>query len=113
MLISPPRKMVHGQDRPARTGETCFSHSNVRCDTPKIMSLGVSPVHTRLARLLHRRTPLYSRPTYFLALPLGRGHRASTVVFSPPRGVNSPRITHHSGRIASTISSSILFTAFS
>src|SRR5260370_40657702 len=38
-----------------------------------------------------------ARCAYFRALPLGRGQRASTVVFSPPRGVNSPRITHHSG----------------
>ena len=34
---------------------------------------------------------------YFLTFPLGLGHRASTVVFNPPRGVNSPRIVHHSG----------------
>jgi len=38
-----------------------------------------------------------ARCAYFRALLLGRGQRASTVVFSPPRGVNSPRITHHSG----------------
>jgi hypothetical protein len=34
---------------------------------------------------------------YFFTFPLGLGQRASTVVFKPPRGVNSPRIVHHSG----------------
>ena len=35
--------------------------------------------------------------SYFFTFPLGLGQRASTVVFKPPRGVNSPRIVHHSG----------------
>ncbi len=41
------------------------------------------------------------------------GQRAKTEVVRPPRGVNSPRTTHHSGRTAATISRRILFTAFS
>src|SRR6266566_3059071 len=41
------------------------------------------------------------------------GQRAKMEVVSPPRGVNSPRTTHHSGRTASTTSRKILLTAFS
>jgi hypothetical protein len=41
------------------------------------------------------------------------GQRAKILVFSPPRGVNSPRTTHHSGWMASTMSCRILLTAFS
>ena len=41
------------------------------------------------------------------------GQRANTDVVRPPRGVNSPRTTHHSGRTAATTSRRILLTAFS
>src|SRR5712692_6234933 len=41
------------------------------------------------------------------------GQRAKTEVVRPPRGVNSPRTTHHLGRTAATMSRRILFTAFS
>ena len=41
------------------------------------------------------------------------GQRAKTEVESPPRGVNSPRTTHHSGWMAATMSRRILLTAFS
>jgi hypothetical protein len=41
------------------------------------------------------------------------GQRARTEVERPPRGVNSPRTTHHSGWMAATMSRSILLTAFS
>src|SRR6266852_5123636 len=41
------------------------------------------------------------------------GQRAKIEVVRPPRGVNSPRTTHHSGRTAATMSWRILFTAFS
>src|SRR5215831_1312027 len=41
------------------------------------------------------------------------GQRAKIEVFRPPRGVNSPRTTHHSGWTASTMSRNILLTAFS
>ncbi len=41
------------------------------------------------------------------------GQRAKTEVVKPPRGVNSPRTTHHSGLTAATMSRSILLTAFS
>jgi hypothetical protein len=41
------------------------------------------------------------------------GQRAKTEVVRPPRGVNSPRTTHHSGRTVSTMSRRILLTAFS
>src|SRR4029077_5970507 len=41
------------------------------------------------------------------------GQRAKTEVVRPPRGVNSPRTTHHSGLTAATMSRSILLTAFS
>jgi len=46
---------------------------------------------------------------------LGRmeGQRAKMEVVRPPRGVNSPRTTHHSGRTAATTSRRILLTAFS
>ncbi len=58
-----------------------------------------------------RQTP---EGAYFF-LPCGRmeGHRAKTEVVRPPRGVNSPRTTHHSGLTAATMSRSILLTAFS
>lgn len=42
-----------------------------------------------------------------------RGHRASTVVVNPPRGVNSPVTVHHTGLVAATMSRKIRFTAFS
>src|SRR5271155_3568938 len=45
-----------------------------------------------------------------VASPAKRGQRANTLVDSPPRGVNSPRTMHHSGRTASTMSCNILFT---
>ena len=53
--------------------------------------------------------------SHLLFLVRGRmaGQRAKTEVERPPRGVNSPRTTHHSGSIASTMSRSILLTAFS
>src|SRR6266568_4514285 len=38
------------------------------------------------------------------------GQRANTDVVRPPRGVNSPRTTHHSGRTAATTSRRILLT---
>ena len=41
------------------------------------------------------------------------GQRAKMEVVKPPRGVNSPRTTHHSGRTAATMSRRILLTAFS
>ena len=41
------------------------------------------------------------------------GQRAKMEVVRPPRGVNSPRTTHHSGRTASTMSRRILLMAFS
>ena len=41
------------------------------------------------------------------------GQRANTEVVKPPRGVNSPRTTHHSGFTAATMSRSIRLTAFS
>jgi hypothetical protein len=41
------------------------------------------------------------------------GQRAKMEVVKPPRGVNSPRTTHHSGCTAATMSRRILFTAFS
>ncbi len=41
------------------------------------------------------------------------GQRAKMEVVRPPRGVNSPRTTHHSGRTAATTSRRILLTAFS
>src|SRR5580704_425206 len=51
----------------------------------------------------------------YLAPLLGRmeGQRAKTEVERPPRGVNSPRTTHHSGWMAATMSRRILLTAFS
>ena len=51
----------------------------------------------------------------YLAPLLARisGQRAKTEVESPPRGVNSPRTTHHSGWMAATMSHRILLTAFS
>jgi hypothetical protein len=53
--------------------------------------------------------------SYFLRLArrCREGQRAKIEVVRPPRGVNSPRTTHHSGRTAATISWRILFTAFS
>jgi hypothetical protein len=54
---------------------------------------------------------LYFRPR--LDLPTMPGQRAKTEVVRPPRGVNSPRTTHHSGRTAATMSRRILLTAFS
>src|SRR5260370_35244384 len=61
---------------------------------------------------------LTSLPLYFLPsrAALGvrmEGQRAKTEVVRPPRGVNSPRTTHHSGRTAATMSWRILLTAFS
>ena len=56
------------------------------------------------------------RPHYYcLRLTRGckEGQRAKIEVVRPPRGVNSPRTTHHSGRTAATMSWRILFTAFS
>jgi len=50
---------------------------------------------------------------YFLPRARISGHRAKTEVVSPPRGVNSPRTTHHSGLTAATMSRRILLTAFS
>ena len=41
------------------------------------------------------------------------GQRVKTDVVRPPRGVNSPRTTHHSGFTAATMSRRILLTAFS
>ena len=54
-------------------------------------------------------------PTHLRDLAEGRraGQRAKTEVVRPPRGVNSPRTTHHSGWMAATMSRSILLTAFS
>ena len=57
-----------------------------------------------------------NRPQYYcLRLTRGckEGQRAKIEVVRPPRGVNSPRTTHHSGRTAATMSWRILFTAFS
>jgi len=53
--------------------------------------------------------PLYLAPL----LRRIAGQRAKTEVESPPRGVNSPRTTHHSGWMAATMSRRILLTAFS
>src|SRR5713101_10002614 len=39
-----------------------------------------------------------------------RGQRASTLVVRPPRGVNSPRTTHQTGLVASTISRKMRLT---
>jgi hypothetical protein len=52
---------------------------------------------------------------YLLYLPyfLFLGQRAKMEVVRPPRGVNSPRTTHHSGLTAATMSRRILLTAFS
>ena len=50
---------------------------------------------------------------YFLPRVRISGQRAKTEVVRPPRGVNSPRTTHHSGFTAATMSRSILLTAFS
>jgi len=54
-------------------------------------------------------------PSYFLRLPRERteGQRAKMEVERPPRGVNSPRTRHHSGRMEATRSRRILLTAFS
>ena len=56
------------------------------------------------------------RPQYYclrLTRACREGQRAKIEVVRPPRGVNSPRTTHHSGRTAATMSWRILFTAFS
>ncbi len=50
---------------------------------------------------------------HFLLRGWTEGQRAKTEVERPPRGVNSPRTTHHSGRTAATMSRRILLTAFS
>ena len=54
-------------------------------------------------------------PCYFMRFPreCTEGQRAKMEVERPPRGVNSPRTTHHSGRMAATRSRRILLTAFS
>src|SRR6266403_4911213 len=54
---------------------------------------------------------IYLRPR--LGFMLIFGQRAKMEVVKPPRGVNSPRTTHHSGRTAPTTSRRILLTAFS
>src|SRR2546421_7327164 len=46
-------------------------------------------------------------------LELVLGQRAKMDVVRPPRGLNSPRTIHHSGRTTATISPRILLTAFS
>src|SRR6266436_3730182 len=53
--------------------------------------------------------------SHHLRLLRGRmeGQREKMEVERPPRGVNSPRTTHHSGRTAATMSRRILLTAFS
>src|SRR6267378_4313845 len=60
---------------------------------------------------------IYGMTAYLFLLRLNlvliAGQRAKIEVVRPPRGVNSPRTTHHSGRTAATISWRILFTAFS
>src|SRR5258708_39318385 len=53
------------------------------------------PRHRRASRLR------YFRPA--LALARISGQRAKTDVVRPPRGVNSPRTTHHSGFTAATM----------
>ena len=60
---------------------------------------------------LQARRARYLRPR--LDFMMISGQRAKIEVVRPPRGVNSPRTTHHSGRTASTISRRILLTAFS
>src|SRR5260370_26830596 len=61
--------------------------------------------------LATRHSPLVI--LYFL--PRGRisGQRAKTEVVRPPRGVNSPRTTHHSGLTAAEMSRSVRWTAVS
>jgi len=74
----------------------------------KILSLVVSP--SSVPYLVTSLLPYFARRSW-----RGRilGQRAKTEVVRPPRGVNSPRTTHHSGRTAATMSRRILLTAFS
>jgi hypothetical protein len=58
-------------------------------------------------------SPSLATGHYFLPFDRISGQRAKTDVVRPPRGVNSPRMTHHSGLMAATMSRSILLTAFS
>src|SRR5438477_11414818 len=60
---------------------------------------------------LQARRARYLRPR--LDFMMISGQRAKIEVVRAPRGVNSPRTTHHSGRTASTTSRRILLTAFS
>lgn len=103
-----PRSFPPGSDRshplrfvlPRRDQDRSFSrqwNDPIACDCfsrawPRPLAKRVSPPSP------HRR---------------GRGQLASTVVTSPPLGVNSPRTTHVLGRAARTMSRKIRFTAFS
>jgi hypothetical protein len=76
-----------------------FQHSNVQTIRRCVLFVATSLLH------------YFLRPR--LDFMLISGQRAKMEVVSPPRGVNSPRTTHHSGFTAATMSRRILFTAFS
>ncbi len=118
------------RSRPGRYVLTSFTPNLFPCHTSEN-----SPVSPSIATLPKTRvsnpcvchtseTPGGSRPRYYnclrrlhLCARLGfmsiAGQRAKMEVVRPPRGVNSPRTTHHSGRTAATTSRRILLTAFS
>ena len=72
-----------------------------------------------LAGVMQQETVVQQPYLRFRLLPprldfmLISGQRVKTDVVRPPRGVNSPRTTHHSGFTAATMSRRILLTAFS
>ena len=74
----------------------------IMAETPRVVYVPAAGAYCHF--LCRHRHPYY---------PRRRGQRASTVVVSPPRGVNSPRTVHHTGFVAATMSRSIRLTAFS
>ncbi len=110
---------IYGSPRKCCKQKTYGLPKSFRCNTykkqggyiltsqrPISLSSGPSSVPYVVTSLLHYFARRSWRGRIF-------GQRAKMEVVRPPRGVNSPRTTHHSGRTASTTSRKILLTAFS
>src|SRR5439155_18236921 len=96
----------------------CFIFNGFRtlCAKPPGVGRGHRFGRSQLPEITKSPAAAASRARYLrprLDFMIISGQRAKMEVVRPPRGVNSPRTTHHSGRTASTMSRRILLTAFS
>ncbi|SRR6266852_5024761 len=110
---------TYGPPRKCCKQKTYCMANSFRCNTYKKVG-GVHPSrqkHISLRRASESVPYLVTSLLHYLARRSWRGRiegqRAKTEVVRPPRGVNSPRTTHHSGRTAATMSRRILLMAFS